>query len=260
MIDRDFTIKGINKRYEFIFDRTQTELIGKDLEEIIGDRLSFEFLKERFLDQMSIEVEREFKLKSNESKYFLIKGIPIYNKDVFNGGYLTFIDITSLKIKEEKIRFISEHDVMTGLYNRRYFQEKIDKLFKAQKKNLSVIMADLNNLKDINDTFGHSRGDRYIQLAAKVIEESIPEEGIIARIGGDEFGMIIEKSDQYLCQLIGEIINRLSKTYTTNHNLEQPLSIAYGFAVGDDYVKDAESLCHLADGDMYRRKKEMKSH
>lgn len=95
-------------------------------------------------------------------------------------------------IAEEKVRYLSEHDTLTGLYNRTYFEGELERLRSADLYPVSFVVADLDGLKATNDTLGHQVGDLLIQKAARVIQHGLGTEGILARIGGDEFVIILQ--------------------------------------------------------------------
>lgn len=258
MFNEKFLINGVNKKYKEIFPYDFEHLLEQSIQDIIGSHISFQELKTKFLMNESIELERELVFNLGASRYFLIKGIPIFDDEDFIGGYLTYIDITDLKRKEQKIRYISEHDVMTGLYNRRYFQKKLDELTQEPKNEISLIIGDINNLKYINDHYGHSLGDQYIQLAANILKESIPKESIVARIGGDEFGVVLINKDKELCKNICDKIDRKTKKYAIKKNLKEDLSISLGYAIKEQKIT-GEDLFNKADQEMYAMKRAIKN-
>jgi len=117
-----------------------------------------------------------------------------------------------LSLQNEKILFIGYHDNLTGLYNRRYYEEKLLKLDKAANLPLSVVMGDVNGLKLINDSFGHQMGDEIVKRVAKVIKKMIRPNDIAARLGGGDFVLILPKTTSAEAdKIISNIKSRLLK-------------------------------------------------
>jgi diguanylate cyclase (GGDEF)-like protein/PAS domain S-box-containing protein len=162
-------------------------------------------------------------------------------------------DITDHKMGEEKLKYLSLHDSLTGLYNRIYFEEEINRIEKARYDTVGVVSCDVDGLKLVNDTLGHDQGDHLLVAAARVIRESFRDGDLVARIGGDEFSVILpnttESAVENACQRIQEAV--------ANHNAlhpELPLSISIGFAVSNGVYRNIKDLFKDADNNMYLKK------
>ncbi len=163
-------------------------------------------------------------------------------------------DITARRKAEEYLRYLGTHDALTGLHNRAFFQEEIKRLSDERYYPVTVLIADLDDLKVVNDTFGHVAGDNYIRRAAEVLKASFRPEDVIARIGGDEFAALIPQTN---AQAAKEIVERIRTLVRLNNRYygSPLLSISLGVHTGDR-GDNLEYVMHKADDEMYRDKKE----
>lgn len=160
-------------------------------------------------------------------------------------------DITTRKLAEEKMLYLNYHDSLTGLYNRRFYEEELRRLDNHRNYPLALIVCDINGLKLINDAFGHYRGDLLIQMVAKTIREICRKDEIIARIGGDEFVILLPRTDEAMASVI---IKRINKSLVSQKFGILQLSIASGFAIKTTETEKTEEIFKLAENDMYRQK------
>jgi diguanylate cyclase (GGDEF)-like protein len=161
-------------------------------------------------------------------------------------------DITARKKAEEYLRYLGTHDVMTGLYNRAFFEETLEELESKRYDPISVIIIDLNNLKPVNDVFGHHTGDKLIRRAAEVLSASAGKGPITARIGGDEFSIIMPGAKLDEAQEVMERIQSL--TVMNNKYYRDPeLSLSVGAAVSEPGLS-LEKVISIADNEMYKNK------
>lgn len=105
---------------------------------------------------------------------------------------VTARDVTDRKFIEEKMNFLSFHDILTGLYNRTYFEEELTRLECRRGGSVGLILFDLDGLKLVNDSFGHEHGDNLLMQTAELIQGCFRESDVVARIGGDEFAVVIQ--------------------------------------------------------------------
>jgi len=165
---------------------------------------------------------------------------------------LAFVrDVTERKQAEEKIRYLSFYDNLTGLHNRLYMEEEMKRLDTARQLPVSVIMADLNGLKLINDTYGHDLGDKMLKNAAEILRFSCRSEDIIARWGGDEFLILLPQTGEEEARIICRRIKEASgQAYIKN----MPVSMALGVGEKDVPGKELAYVLNEAEKDMYRKK------
>jgi two-component system, cell cycle response regulator len=156
------------------------------------------------------------------------------------------------KVTEENLFYISLHDPLTDLYNRRYFEEEIARTKRSRNFPISIIMADLDDLKKVNDSLGHAAGDMMIKDTAKILKQVIRADDVLARIGGDEFAIILPNADGILA---ADIVERIRKTESEVNNVPHHyhISISLGIATS----KEEDSLIDTlreADKKMYYEK------
>lgn len=204
----------------------------------------------------------------NAGRYF---GKDYFNlRGVTSSGIMMFICILFVsfyiemtqKMMEQKERdFLIKSaytDELTQLHNRRYCMEYMNKLREERNFKYTVICFDLNNLKTVNDTYGHAKGDVLIRSAAEVIAETFEDYGVVARMGGDEFVAVIGTADEEkLASLMKEFVQNIDRKNRMIKDLN--MSIAYGYASGSQSDSDIEKVYQTADDRMYEKKKQMKN-
>lgn len=160
-------------------------------------------------------------------------------------------DVTERIAREKEIGYLSYHDSLTGLFNRRYYEENLMKLDKTENYPLTIVMSDINGLKLINDAFGHNAGDKLLISAADLILNSCRKTDIVARIGGDEFIIAMPKTSGKEAEAVIEIINRKAKEIKVE-SIE--LSISFGFETKINSGEDIQDVYRSAEDLMYRVK------
>ncbi|MBN2072375.1 MAG: diguanylate cyclase [Actinobacteria bacterium] len=182
--------------------------------------------------------------------------VEINSKVIFdsnNNPYYQGIvrDITLRKRAEEKIRLLSFHDDLTGLYNRAYFEEELKRLDTERQLPLSIIIGDVNGLKLINDAFGHMHGDLLLCKCARIFEECCRKDDIIARWGGDEFIILLPRTSE---EDAGKLIDRIRERCRSEKLNDIPVSISLGISSKTDDEKQIAEAIKEAEDIMYRRK------
>ncbi len=160
-------------------------------------------------------------------------------------------DITEHKQDEEKIRYLSFHDKLTGLYNRAYFEEELKHLDTEHQLPISLIMGDVNGLKLVNDALGHLEGDKLLITVAEILRKSCRPEDIIARWGGDEFIVLLPGCTNHIAS---KIFDRIKSTCKLNSNFPIETSISIGLATKNNIAQDIEKIIKEAEDKMYRNK------
>ena len=151
--------------------------------------------------------------------------------------------------KSEALFHISTHDALSGLYNRAYFDTEVKRLSSGRLTPVSVVMADIDDLKVFNDTYGHSAGDRLIKTTARILLEAFRAEDVVARIGGDEFGVLLPGVDAEQAGIALKRIRRIAEKYQIQAEVF-PISISLGCATTESPAELEETIKH-ADQQMY---------
>jgi len=156
-----------------------------------------------------------------------------------------------IKNTVKEIKELSHTDQLTGLYNRRFFEEELKRLDTLRNLPLSLIMVDVNGLKLTNDAFGHEAGDQLLQKVAQVLKEECRADDIIARIGGDEFVILLPKTDHLQVATLGErLIGATGKEEIKN----LPVSASFGWDTKNSQKEDIETVFKRAEDYMYSKK------
>ncbi|HOV78591.1 MAG TPA: diguanylate cyclase [Bacillota bacterium] len=154
---------------------------------------------------------------------------------------------------EERVKYLTFHDYLTGLYNRAYFEEEMHRLSTGRYDPVSIILCDIDGLKLVNDTMGHETGDSLLVAAASVIKGSFRDGDVVARIGGDEFAVLLPNSGKGAVRSACNRLRNSIKSYNEG-NERLPLSISIGFSTRSDVSITMDELYKDADNNMYREK------
>ncbi len=182
--------------------------------------------------------------------------VPGYEKS-FERVIIAITDITDRKLSEDKLTYLSTHDSLTELFSRSFFETELGRLQDSRQYPISILMVDVDNLKLTNDTDGHFAGDQLIKRTALVLKLTFRPEDIIARIGGDEFAVIIPNTDKTgasnLVQRLQGMLVIGNKANPKLKNLE--LSIGVATAEIGDLLSE---VLKTADYKMYQDKEKRK--
>ncbi len=161
-------------------------------------------------------------------------------------------DISDRKEIERKLQYLSYHDSLTGLYNRSFFETEFARIEKGRRYPVSVIVADLDGLKLVNDTHGHEAGDELIKSAADILKSVFRSEDLVARIGGDEFVVLLLESDEKATSALQERIREAEQRLNSESGVVQ-VRISLGSATAH-LPDEVGSLMSRADKRMYEDK------
>ena len=200
------------------------------------DRIFSTFLKKKDGSRIFVEIS---------SKVQYVDGRPRYYEGIVR-------DRTEYKKYEEKIKYLSFHDSLTGLYNRAYFNEELKKCNQSRKLPVTIIMADVDNLKHVNDTLGHEAGDRLLKKVADILMHDFRNEDIIARTGGDEFCIILPDTSREEALMV---IQRIKIKCEFESSEKFPISISFGAAERKNTSDNLKNILRNAEKNMYKDKR-----
>lgn len=266
----DFEFLMVNKVIENLMKKPANQIIGLKASQFFSnDQESFIQWWEEFANQGDHESgkEKTIFLRSFNC-WFRVKtaGIEKNHRTIF----LTDISDEIAKInqletelkhysknaetrqkKEEELRVLSYRDALTGLGNRRLYDKELKKLDRVSYYPITLIMADVNGLKLANDGFGHEAGDALLLKFSAILKAECPDDACIARVGGDEFLILLSKTDGRKAKALVERLNNINSKLEVNHLI---LSYALGFSVKTHTTQNMEDIYREAEERMYRHK------
>jgi len=182
---------------------------------------------------------------------------PLSVNDKKQGSVVAFRDISERKMMEEKLRWQATHDHLTGLYNRRYFENYLEKEIENVKRSgikSALVYLDLDRFKYVNDTAGHEVGDRILVNLSQMLNKSVRRFDIVARIGGDEFALVLKNVDEDIAVGIAEEIRESLSNLRIHHEKNvYHINASFGVAMLDiedltagDMMANADIACHVS--------------
>ncbi|GEM_PF-4284871 len=226
------------------------EPLGKKFYTLFDDsnavRLKAVFLK--VLENQAVNYV-EFALDVGGRHYYEARIIPMECQEIF----VIMRDISERKIAEEQLVYYSMFDPLTNLYNRAYFENEMHRMEYFSMNPTGLIICDVDNLKVVNDTYGHDRGDDLLKEVARVLRQAMRKNDIIARIGGDEFAILLPDSD---AAAVEATCQRVRDTITAYNNAASGLylSVSMGSAHWKSKIQKLDDIFKEADDKMYKEK------
>ncbi len=272
VIDRGGTVIAWNRAMEEMTGVRKEDMLGKGdyaysvpfygeprrlLIDLVFDEDRYTEQKYEYTDRRDTTIIAEVYISSlyeGEGGYLWGKASPLLDSEGNVVGAIESIrDITIRKNAEEQLKYLSLHDYLTGLYNRTFFEEGVRRAADGRFDPIGIIVCDVDGLKFVNDTLGHDAGDSILVAAANIIGSVFRKGDIVARIGGDEYAVLLthssEKTVEEACGRIKDAIEKYNQTEP-----EIPLNISMGFAVGGKETASVSDLFKEADNNMYREK------
>ena len=241
-------------------------IFGYTKEEAIGQRLHMLLAPQRYHDEHETQFQaflqtgrgaavgatREIEARHRDGHEIAIE-LSLSSIELHDGWHSIGIirDITEKIERREKIEYLSFHDQLTGLYNRRYYEEELRRLSTTRNLPITLVMADVNGLKLTNDAFGHAAGDELLRKLARVLKSVCRSDDIVARIGGDEFVLLLPMTDSEETE---KIVQRITEAISNETSDTIMLSVSFGWATKEDPDTEMAAVFKMAEDDMYRHK------
>ncbi len=253
VLDENANITYISPNVERISGYTPAELAKMPFTEFVHPD-DVEGRMNQFLKIMSganEATEYRFLTKDGRTVWVRTAARPVVKEGRVVGVQGVLTDISERKQAEEELRYLSFHDTLTGLYNRFYLEEEARRLDTERQLPIGIVMADMNDLKLVNDTYGHRVGDEMLEQAANILRASCRKEDIIARWGGDEFIIFLPQTEE---QTVKEICSRINEKCRSAYVKEVPIFIALGYAIKQSAPEDLAEAFKEAEDKMYQQK------
>ena len=250
----------LNKVAERLTGWTQREAAGRPIEEVFHiinekTRAICENPVQKVIESgliLGLANHTALVSKTGKERSIADSAAPIIDSDgEIYGAILVFRDVTQEKKKQEKIYYMSFYDSLTGLYNRRYFEEEFRRIDTKRNLPISVIMGDANGLKLINDAFGHKEGDKLLVKAARAIQSACRAEDIAARWGGDEFVILLPKTDSESAE---RVVKRIQAACSKMRVGSLLVSISFGWHTKVREDENLSTVLKGAEDHMYKHK------
>jgi diguanylate cyclase (GGDEF)-like protein/PAS domain S-box-containing protein len=257
IVRRDHTIMQANQTALAILGYSREEVLRMNVWDLVHPEILKKYPPEstanKLLSGKTIHVEQKFRLKEGGYIEVLVNLARMPYSSEKDSYMVMFQDISERKRMEEQLRQLSLYDSLTGLYNRTFFDLEMERLSDRRYMPAGIVMCDLDGLKFVNDTLGHSSGDEMLSSAAAILRRCVRSSEIVARVGGDEFAILLPNINE---EVIHELLQRLRREEENFNagNPSIPVSLSIGYVVGSTEGTDMEVLFREADNRMYREK------
>lgn len=189
-----------------------------------------------------------------------------HEKNLFNDEDIFIMDLFASQLEVairnrkllDEILYLSRYDDLTGVYNRKFFDDNVQCMIQNEKP-FTYIIIDINDLKEVNDVYGHSEGDRLLKIFTDIVQKNIRESDVLSRLGGDEFALVLSHTSKMAASKIFKRVMCQLNTYKEQNNIPYDIDFSFGISSFPDEATNMEELYLLSDKKMYSMKREIKS-
>ena len=205
------------------------------------------------IQKINLEEDITYRLPSDEKDIFAVlrKSINHALNKIQELFYQVEAKEAALTAANAELEYLSYHDVLTGLHNRRFFEEELVRLDASENYPLTILMADVNGLKLVNDSFGHSMGDELLVKVAESIKKGCRTYDVSARLGGDEFVVLLPKTNGFEAE---QIIKGIKAAALKEDLGSIDISISFGYDTKEQEEENIRDILKKAEDYMYKKK------
>ena len=253
-LGRDGLVSQVNLSGARLLGVERARLVGRRFGLFIadGDLLAFNtFLERVFENHVKQTCEVMLRKEGNENCWVQIEAIAVEDGQECRAMAM---DIHARKLAEIKLQYLSMHDALTGLFNRSYFVESMERLEHGRHFPISILIADVDHLKITNDQQGHAGGDDMLKRVAQVLAIAFRAEDVIARVGGDEFAVLLPHTNAKAAEAALLRFYDILQEHNTKYFPENPLHLSIGISTAE-YGNSLMETLKEADANMYHQKR-----
>ncbi len=261
----DGLIKSCNQATQALLGYSEDELIGKSLVGFIDEphRGSYDLATAAAAGVTAEARETVLRTASGQTIPVSMAASEIASADpLFEGDIYVARNITERKRAERRIRYLARYDTLTKMPNRMQFQHLLQQAIARSRRNqrsLALLYLDLDRFKEVNDTFGHSAGDRTLEILSERLTRALSKDTVIGRLAGDEFAMFVDElpidtdNRPSLSSLARTLLDEISRAFYVNQQ-EVYLTASIGIAISPYDAENVIDLIRNADAAMYHSK------